>query len=160
MTAAMPSRSFGQTPAGRDATLFTLENDRLGVCITDFGGRMVSVEAPDRYGHRDHVLLGFDTVAAYASNSGSFGAPVRVHDPAKGRVLEVHTNQPCTQVYTASKLIGRSLDMPGPFTANPPDWPWSLRIFPRRRIIRTFHPPSCGQRRCIGGYIRYRSGVV
>lgn len=70
---ALPSEPFGQLPDGRAATLFTLENDRLRVRITDFGGRMVSIEAPDRDGHRDHVLLGFADVAAYADYGGSFG---------------------------------------------------------------------------------------
>jgi aldose 1-epimerase len=73
MTTPLPSEPFGHLPDGRDATLFTLENDRLRVRITDFGGRMVSIEAPDRDGHRDHVLLGFGNVAAYADYGGSFG---------------------------------------------------------------------------------------
>ena len=33
---------------------------------------MVSIEAPDRNGQRDHVLLGFDNVAGYLT-AGSFG---------------------------------------------------------------------------------------
>jgi len=73
MTAALLSTPFGQTPDGRHATLYTLENDRVRVRITDFGGRMVSIETPDRTGHRDHILLGFDTVAAYLANGGAFG---------------------------------------------------------------------------------------
>lgn len=73
MTERLPSELFGQTPDGKNATLYTLENDHLRVRITDFGGRMVSIEAPDRLGHRGHVLLGFETVAAYATFGGSFG---------------------------------------------------------------------------------------
>ena len=73
MTASIPSEPFGQTAQGTPATLYTLENDRLRVRITDFGGRMVSIEAPDRAGHRGHVLLGFDTVTAYDTYGGSFG---------------------------------------------------------------------------------------
>jgi aldose 1-epimerase len=73
MTTPLPFEPFGQLPDGRAATLFTLENDRLRVRITDFGGRMVSIEAPDRDGHRDHVLLGFGNVAAYGEYGGSFG---------------------------------------------------------------------------------------
>jgi aldose 1-epimerase len=73
MTKPLPSESFGQMPDGRNATVFTLENDRLRVRITDFGGRMVSIETPDRDGHRDHILLGFGNVAAYADYGGSFG---------------------------------------------------------------------------------------
>jgi aldose 1-epimerase len=73
MTTSLPSEPFGQLPDGRAATLFTLENDHLRVRITDFGGRMVSIEAPDRDGRRDHVLLGFGDVAAYSDYGGSFG---------------------------------------------------------------------------------------
>ncbi|HQT78907.1 MAG: hypothetical protein B7Z80_21730, partial [Rhodospirillales bacterium 20-64-7] len=57
---ALPEEPFGQTPDGRTAWAFTLANDRLRVRITDYGGRMVSIEAPDRHGTIGHVLLGFD----------------------------------------------------------------------------------------------------
>jgi aldose 1-epimerase len=70
---ALQAEPFGQLPDGHEATLFTLQNDRLRVRITDFGGRMVSIEAPDRHGHREHVLLGFADVAAYSAYGGSFG---------------------------------------------------------------------------------------
>ncbi len=73
MLGKLPTEPFGQLPDGRVATLFTLENDRLRVRLTDYGGRMVSIETPDRNGHRDHVLLGFDNVAAYSDYGGSFG---------------------------------------------------------------------------------------
>jgi aldose 1-epimerase len=33
------------------------------VRVTGFGGRVVSIETPDRDGRRNHVLLGFDSVA-------------------------------------------------------------------------------------------------
>ncbi|HEY3784711.1 MAG TPA: aldose epimerase family protein [Steroidobacteraceae bacterium] len=67
-------RPFGQTADGRTATLYTLQNQYLRVRITDFGARMVSIKAPDRWGHCAEVLLGFDDVQAYASAGGSFGA--------------------------------------------------------------------------------------
>lgn len=73
MTISLPSEPFGQTPDGRTATIYTLQNDNVRVCITDFGGRMVSIETPDRSGKRDHVLLGFDSVGAYLANGGAFG---------------------------------------------------------------------------------------
>jgi aldose 1-epimerase len=69
---ALPSEPFGPMPDGRETSLYTLQNDQLRVRITDFGGRMVSIEAPDRNGQSDHVLLGFATVAGYRT-AGSFG---------------------------------------------------------------------------------------
>jgi aldose 1-epimerase len=72
--AALPAEAFGRTEDGRAATLHTLESRRLRVQVTDFGGRMVRIQTPDRHGQRGDVLLGFDSVAAYASAGGSFGA--------------------------------------------------------------------------------------
>lgn len=65
---------FGSLPDGRAATVHTLDNGRLRVRITDYGGRMVSIEMPDRGGARTHVLLGFEDAGAYATAGGSFGA--------------------------------------------------------------------------------------
>jgi aldose 1-epimerase len=69
---ARPGEPFGTLPDGQATTLQTLQNDHLRVRITDYGGRMVSIEAPDRDGRREHVLLGFDSVGGYLS-AGSFG---------------------------------------------------------------------------------------
>ncbi len=74
LTAPVPAELFGQTPDGQAAMVYTLENADLRVRITDYGGRMVSIEAPDRSGRRGDVLLGFDDVAAYLKAGGAFGA--------------------------------------------------------------------------------------
>src|ERR1700754_4761108 len=71
---ALPSEPFGVTSDGRAATLFTLENPNLRVQITDFGGRMVRIQAPDRNGRRGDVLLGFGDVGTYIRAGGAFGA--------------------------------------------------------------------------------------
>ena len=73
-TAPLPSEPFGHTPDGQAAMVYRLENSQLRVRITDYGGRMVSIEAPDRLGHRGDVLLGFDDAAAYVKAGGAFGA--------------------------------------------------------------------------------------
>jgi aldose 1-epimerase len=51
-----------------------LESRQLRVCVTDFGARIVSIEAPDREGAFGHVLLGFENAEAYLEAGGSFGA--------------------------------------------------------------------------------------
>ena len=65
---------FGRTPDGHHAALYTLSNESMRVRITDFGGRIVSIEVPDRSGKHGHVVLGFDDVSEYVSAGGSFGA--------------------------------------------------------------------------------------
>jgi aldose 1-epimerase len=69
-----PVQSFGRTPDGQSANLYCLENDYLRIRITGYGGRMVSIEVPDRSGRRSNVLLGFNDAAAYANAGGAFGA--------------------------------------------------------------------------------------
>jgi aldose 1-epimerase len=104
MPTPLPSEPFGQLPDGRAATLFTLENDRLRVRITNFGGRMVSIEAPDRDNHRDHILLGFADVAAYADYGGSFGCLLgRFANRIAGATFEVDG-----QSYALSKNNGNN----------------------------------------------------
>lgn len=74
MRAELSSEFFGQTPDGRSATLHTLRVGELQVRITDYGGRIASIEMPDRDGKPGEVLLGFTDVAGYARAGGAFGA--------------------------------------------------------------------------------------
>jgi len=65
---------FGRTADGHEARLYTLKTAKLRVRITDFGGRIASIEAPDRRGNPGEVLLGFDEVGQYERAGGAFGA--------------------------------------------------------------------------------------
>ncbi len=73
MGSVSESISFGQAQ-GRTARLFTLESNVLRARITDYAGALVSLEMADPGGAREHVVLGFDEVAGYLDNRGSFGA--------------------------------------------------------------------------------------
>lgn len=64
---------FGDV-AGRVAQVFTLENESLRARVTDYGGILVSLEMATPTGAFEHILLGFDDVGEYVTNSGSFGA--------------------------------------------------------------------------------------
>lgn len=60
--------------------LYTLTNEQgMEVCVTNFGGRVVSIMVPDRDGKMTDVVLGYDNIAQYAdaANFGSdFGATI------------------------------------------------------------------------------------
>ena len=60
--------------------LYTLANDNgMEVCITNFGGRVVSLCVPDKNGNPIDVVLGFDNIAQYADtvhNASDFGAAI------------------------------------------------------------------------------------
>ena len=64
---------LGQAPGGEEVGLVRLANGTLRVALTNYGARMLSIEAPDRHGGMDHVLLGFDRVDQILK-AGSFGA--------------------------------------------------------------------------------------
>lgn len=52
--------------------LFVLKNDNgMEVCITNYGGRVVSLVVPDKNGKPTDVVLGFDNIAQYADTLNS-----------------------------------------------------------------------------------------
>ena len=57
--------------------LYTLKNSQgMEVCVTNFGGRIVSVMVPDKNGKMTDVVLGFDSIADYQNIPSDFGASI------------------------------------------------------------------------------------
>ena len=57
--------------------LYTLKNKAgMEVCITNFGGRIVSIMVPDKNGKMQDVVLGFDSIQDYISKPSDFGASI------------------------------------------------------------------------------------
>ena len=68
---------FGNLPDGRQVNLYTLTNDNgIEVAITNYGGILTSIMAPDRYGELADVVLGFDDLDGYLADHPYFGAIV------------------------------------------------------------------------------------
>ena len=62
---------------GKQTDLFVLNNaSGMEVCITNYGGRIVSVMVPDKEGSMQDVVLGFDSIADYINISNNFGATI------------------------------------------------------------------------------------
>lgn len=60
---------------GKPVALYTLTNDNgVEACITNYGGRIVSLMVPDRDGNFRDVVLGHDSIADYVNIDGNFGA--------------------------------------------------------------------------------------
>ncbi|MCB8944440.1 MAG: galactose mutarotase [Ardenticatenaceae bacterium] len=73
----MTQQPFGHTPDGSPVDLFTLSNGAgLEIKITNYGGIIVSILAPDRRGHFADIVLGFDTLAGYLQPHPFLGALV------------------------------------------------------------------------------------
>lgn len=77
-TASGLLRSNFQTVIEGDSTdLYVLKNAAgMEVCITNFGGRIVSVMVPDKNGKMQDVVLGFDSIADYINVPSDFGATI------------------------------------------------------------------------------------
>ncbi len=66
---------FGQLDDGRTAHLFTLTNaNGIEAKITNYGGIIVSLIAPDAEGSLDNIVLGFDELEPYLGEHPYFGA--------------------------------------------------------------------------------------
>ncbi len=62
---------------GDSTNLYVLKNaNGMEVCITNFGGRIVSVMVPDKNGEMKDVVLGFDSILGYTSVDNNFGATI------------------------------------------------------------------------------------
>jgi aldose 1-epimerase len=94
---------FGRLPDGRPVDVFTLSNGQgLEMRAISYGAIIVSLHAPDRSGHLDDVVLGFDDLAGYLGPSPYLGAVVgryanriaRGHLSLEGRVHALAINDP------------------------------------------------------------------
>jgi aldose 1-epimerase len=75
--AGLRKSAFGKMKDGQPVGLYTLTNTGgMEVAITNYGGIVVSIKAPDRSGKFADVVLGFDTFDAYLNNTPFFGALV------------------------------------------------------------------------------------
>lgn len=90
-------RKFQTEIDGKSTDLFRLTNaSGMEVCVTNYGGRIVSILVPDRKGVMRDVVLGFDNIAAYQKHSSNYGATIGryANRIAKGRfVLDGDTIQ-------------------------------------------------------------------
>ena len=68
-------KSYGILPDGRTAFLYTLKNKNgMEVTITNYGGIVVSLMAPDSHGTMKDIVLGYDSLSSYVANNPYFGA--------------------------------------------------------------------------------------
>ena len=70
-------QNFGQMADGTQVDIYSLTNDNgLAIKITNYGGTIVSILAPDRDGNFGQVTLGFDNLKQYLEQSPYFGCLV------------------------------------------------------------------------------------
>lgn len=64
--------SFDGTIDAKSVKLYTLQNGKLTVTLTNYGARLVSIVVPDKDGHPTDVILGYDSAEEYKKNANNF----------------------------------------------------------------------------------------
>jgi aldose 1-epimerase len=68
---------YGYTQDGEEVYCFTLKNSSgVEVKVTNFGGRVISINVPSRDGVFEDVVLGYDKLEDYISDTNGFGATI------------------------------------------------------------------------------------
>lgn len=79
-TSGLNPTAFDTTINSKTVKLYTINSSNgMEVCITNFGGRIVSLVVPDKNGKPTDVVLGYDNIAQYADSVNSpsdFGAAI------------------------------------------------------------------------------------
>ena len=65
-----PVSDFETTVDGKEVSLYTLKSGDLTMQVTNFGGRVVSLWAPDKDGNYEDVVLGYNDIGSYVNNVG------------------------------------------------------------------------------------------
>jgi len=74
-TLTVQKASFGKTPDGREAFMYTLHNKSgMEARITDYGATLLALLVPDRNGRLGDVVLGFDSLITYIKDAPHFGS--------------------------------------------------------------------------------------
>lgn len=74
-SSTITDETFGRTPTGIPVDLYTLTNGAgMEVWITNYGGIVTYLSAPDRHGRYADVVLGYNTLDGYLKSSPFFGA--------------------------------------------------------------------------------------
>ncbi len=128
-------RSWGNFD-GKDVYLYTLRNSSgMEITITNYGGTITTIKAPDRNKHFDDVVLGFDSLDGYTSksNTGYFGALIGryANRIAKGtftldgKEYHIPTNEPPNMLHGGNRGFNKRV--------------WDAKVVPGRVPVLELH---------------------
>ena len=101
-------KSFGFTPSGEEAHLYTISCGGLVAEITDYGATLVSLIVPDKNGNPADVVLGYDSAEGYTNGNCFFGATVgrnanRIKDASfkiNGETVQLPANENANNLHS------------------------------------------------------------
>lgn len=65
-----PNENFQTTVDGKEVSLYTLKAGEITMQVTNFGGRVVALWAPDKNGNLEDIVLGYNNIDNYVNNPG------------------------------------------------------------------------------------------
>lgn len=88
--ASVTSKDWGSVD-GKPVQLFTLTGGKVTVQVTNFGARIVSVQAPDRNGKDADVVLGYKDLAGYEADKNTYlgSTPGRYANRVAGGAFQI-----------------------------------------------------------------------
>lgn len=73
----LKTEDFQTEEDGKLTALYVLKNEQgMEVCVTNYGARIVSIMAPDRYGKMEDLVNGFSNINDYINIRQNFGATI------------------------------------------------------------------------------------
>lgn len=66
----IPADNFRQVVDGKNVDLYTLKAGDLIMQVTNYGGRVVALQTPDRSGKYEDIVLGYNNLNNYINNPG------------------------------------------------------------------------------------------
>jgi aldose 1-epimerase len=115
---------FARTSDGTSVDLITMRNAHgIEMTVLSYGGTIMTLKTPDRAGQLDDIVLGFDTLPPYESQSPYFGSLIGRYGNriAKGKfTLEgttytLATNNPPNHLHGGVKGFDKVVWTPSPF---------------------------------------------
>jgi len=142
---------FGKTRDGAAVRIFTITNKSGATLrLITYGAAVESLKVPDRSGHLDDIVLGFDNIAGYQRNNPFFGAivgryanrikggtfslnGVQYHIPANDRGNTLHGGRRGFDkvVWTGAKIDDQTVDFTYLSKDNEEGFPGNLTVHVR-----------------------------
>ena len=98
--------NFQMEVDGKKTDLYTLRNkNNMEVCVTNFGGRIVSVMVPDKDGQMRDVVLGFDSIQDYVSKPSEQASAVMLTVSTKVDLLWTVLSISCLRIITVTACM-------------------------------------------------------
>ncbi len=111
-------QSFGSLSTGEQATLYSLKNaNGMQVKITNYGGIIVAILAPDSTRQLADIVLGYDKVADYEADTYYLGAIIgryagRIYQGKAtifGQEFQLKLNAPNSQLHGGEQALNKQL---------------------------------------------------